>query len=446
MKRLALGFLLIGAAALGQHNNRSARDLQFRFGNPGARSLGFGGAFIGLADDATAPVANPAGMARTSKRSFAMELGYERQDHPIPFQSGDILQTNIFEFDFNFTEGEAPDTIFQVPYLAAVFPVGNWRFGAFAHQQANLSRRYRTEEIIICDLGSGFYPNCAIDPNPTRYPASTDVLELEIVNAGGSAALQAGRFVALGVSVYFSDLDYQADSVVEYPVVQGTALVNQLARGQDDDWGLAAGALFEISPELSLGVTYKRQPEFTYRATLTKSQPLPGLPPDFDRNAPFKIPDSLGFGASFRPWETVTVNLDANRVYYSQITDDLLDFTQVRSAGRPVRQTMADVTEIHVGFEWILVGRQYPLSLRVGYWLDPYHAAINNVADSQLLEEGDSDNVFVRDIFFLNRFEEDENHYAAGLGWSFGAKFQFDLAVEIAENSRIGTLSGVYRF
>lgn len=35
---------------------------QFSFSNPGARSLGFGGAFVALADDATASFANPAGL------------------------------------------------------------------------------------------------------------------------------------------------------------------------------------------------------------------------------------------------------------------------------------------------------------------------------------------------------------------------------------------------
>src|SRR5439155_7323916 len=40
----------------------SLAGLQFNFGNPGARSLGMGGAFLGLADDASAAEANPAGL------------------------------------------------------------------------------------------------------------------------------------------------------------------------------------------------------------------------------------------------------------------------------------------------------------------------------------------------------------------------------------------------
>jgi len=446
MRMLILALMAAaGALALAQHNNRSARDLQFRFGNPGARSMGFGGAFIGLADDATAPVANPAGMTRTNSRSFAFELSYSGQDHPIPFQSGRIQQTNIFEFDFDLQSGSAPQDEFSAPYLAAIFPRNQWRFGFYAHQQADIERRYNTESILICDLGSAFYPDCENAPNPTRYPPSTDTLDMEMINAGASLAGKLGRFVSLGASVFFSDLDYRADSIVEYPAVGGPVQVNQFARGDDSDWGFTLGLLARLNPTLSFGAVFKRQPEFDYRATLTKSRQLAGLAPDFEAHARFKIPDSIGFGLTINPLETLTINLDVNRVFYSQITDELLDFTQVESGGQPVTQAMPDISEIHLGVEWTLPARRYPLSLRLGYWLEPYHAAVNNVEDSQILEEP-AETPFVRDIFFLNRFEEDRNHYAAGLGWVFGAKLQLDIAVDISEDSEAGVVSGIYRF
>src|SRR6201982_695864 len=51
----------------------SLSGLQFNFGNPGARSLGMGGAFIGLADDASAAEANPAGLTILRKKEFSVE-------------------------------------------------------------------------------------------------------------------------------------------------------------------------------------------------------------------------------------------------------------------------------------------------------------------------------------------------------------------------------------
>ncbi|CAM2008278.1 OmpP1/FadL family transporter [Acanthopleuribacter pedis] len=447
MNRLLVCLLLLatGTLCFAQHNNRSARDLQFRFGNPGARSQGFGGAFIGLADDATAPVANPAGMLRTAKRSLAFELNYERQDNEIPFFGGTIQQQNIFEFDFNFTESEAPENTFQVPYVAMVFPKNNLRYGFFMHQQANLQRSYRTEPITICHLNADFYPNCDQDDNPLQFNPSTDILDIEMLNVGASFAFGIGDRFSMGVSVFFSQMDYQADSIIEFRQILNTVQVQKLARGEDEDFGGIIGFLWRPAEELSLGVTYKSQPEFEYTATLTKDQPLPRVPDDFTQIGLFKVPDSLGIGISFAPLDNITVNVDANRVYYSEITDELIDFSGVRVEDLLVTQSMKDVTEIHVGMEYVFLNLAYPLSLRLGYWLDPYHAATNNIEDSQILE-GDVDRPSVRDVFFLNAFEDDNNHYSLGLGWSFGTNLQFDAAVEVADSSRAATVSGIYRF
>ena len=47
--------------------------LEFSFSNPGARSLGFGGAFVALADDATAAYANPAGLNQLTRPEISLE-------------------------------------------------------------------------------------------------------------------------------------------------------------------------------------------------------------------------------------------------------------------------------------------------------------------------------------------------------------------------------------
>ena len=61
---LLLAGLLLSASAFAQ---QTVVPLQFSFSDPGARSMGFGGAFVGLADDATAAIANPAGLAQLIK-------------------------------------------------------------------------------------------------------------------------------------------------------------------------------------------------------------------------------------------------------------------------------------------------------------------------------------------------------------------------------------------
>ena len=440
---LLVSILLASAPLLAQNNNRASRDLQFRFGNPGARSLGFGGAFIALADDATAPVANPAGMTRTSDRSISFELNYNRQKNRIPFQGGQILQTNLFEFDFNLQESSAPEDIFQIPYLAMVFSKNNFRYGFFLQQQANLQREYTTDPINICPFADNFYPNCQDGDNPITYPLSTDIMDIKMLNAGFSMAWLLGSRVSLGVSGFYSDMSYQSDSIIELPQTLDVVTVTRTARGDDQDFGYIGGLIWQATDSLSVGVTYKSQPEFEYLASLVKTRDVALFPPDFSQEAIFKIPDSVGFGVSIIPIDNLTINMDANRVYYSQVTDDFVDFT-IAPNDIIITQTMEDITEIHAGFEWIFTQMATPISLRFGYWLNPYHAAVNNVDDNQILE-GPIDKPFVRDIFFLQRFEEDDNHFSIGLGWTLARKLQLDFAIETADSGTNATISGIYR-
>lgn len=440
-----LALLLSCSLLHAQHNNRSARDLQFNFGNPGARSLGFGGAFLALADDATAPVANPAGLTRTAFRAASLELRYTRLDNEIPFAAGDIVQTNLFEFDFRLESQKASENILNLPYGAVLFPVGDWRFAVFAHQQADLKRAYSTEGIDICQLSDPDWPDCASNP-VTAFGPGDDILDMQMLNTGFSVARSFNDVISFGFSVFSSSLDYQADSILNVTRPTRVVTVERLARSSDDDWGAILGMLWDVTSDFSVGITYKSQPDFTYTAELRKSGPLTNTPDDFiEEGALFDIPDSLSFGISIKPTEVTTLNVDVNRVYYSQVTENLVDFTDTGAVDDNIFQAMADVTEIHVGFEWIFAEMSVPLSVRVGYWLDPYHAALNSVADNQLLG-GRVGDTFVRDIFFLNEFAEDTNHYAFGLGWTFGTAFQLDVGVDISNKDEVGSMSGIYRF
>lgn len=444
MKGLLGLLLLVSTVSYAQHNHRGGRDLQFNFGNPGARSLSFGGAFIGLADDATAPVANPAGATRTDQRSLAFEVNYNKIDNDIPFASGHIQQTNVFEFDYEFGDRQAPESIFQIPYLAVVAPKNDWRWGFFIHQQANFERNYRNDEVTYCHLLSAGYPNCR-EFGAESFPGSDELLSLKIVNGGFSVARSLHERFSLGASIFYSRMDYQADSILEAPQVASDAFVSRFARGEDNAIGGILGALWQVTQELSIGATYKLQPEFNYTASLTKTRPVPRTPDDFELEAIFKIPDSIGFGIHVSPMDQLSINVDANRVFYSQITDELVDFSQLTAGESIITQTMTDVTEIHVGLEWVYLGLANPLSLRVGYWLDPYHAPVNNVEDSQLFE-GSIRDPEIRDVFFLHLFEKDENHYSIGMGYTFNQKFQFDMALQVADSSQDATVSGIYRF
>ncbi len=66
---LLIGALLAASPAGGQE----VTTFEFSFSNPGARSLGFGGAFFALADDATGAFANPAGLVQLTRPEVSIE-------------------------------------------------------------------------------------------------------------------------------------------------------------------------------------------------------------------------------------------------------------------------------------------------------------------------------------------------------------------------------------
>src|ERR1051325_10830650 len=105
----------------------SLSGLQFNFGNPGARSLGMGGAFLGLADDASAAEANPAGLTILRKPEVSVE-GRNFEEQQLFSTSGTF--PNIQRTAFTHYSQRAHPT-----FASVVIPVKNrFTFGAYYHE------------------------------------------------------------------------------------------------------------------------------------------------------------------------------------------------------------------------------------------------------------------------------------------------------------------------
>ena len=84
------------------------------FKNPGARSIGLGGAFAAIADDATAAFANPAGLVQILRTEISIELRFTASMEDSALDPGhDISGLGFFSF---------------------VFPTKRWAFALYSHQ------------------------------------------------------------------------------------------------------------------------------------------------------------------------------------------------------------------------------------------------------------------------------------------------------------------------
>src|SRR5438105_3556322 len=108
----------------------SLSGLQFNFGNPGARSLGMGGAFLGLADDASAAEANPAGLTILRKPEISIEArNYSTQQ--LFTTTGTF--PNVVRTPFTHYSDRV-----VVSFASAVYPIKNkFTLGFYYHEPLN---------------------------------------------------------------------------------------------------------------------------------------------------------------------------------------------------------------------------------------------------------------------------------------------------------------------
>ncbi len=121
---LFLAFVL----AAGASAQEEATAFDISLANPGARSLGFGGAFVPLADDATATFANPAGLAQL----LEPELTFEVRAQTVLAASGGHLSVLSDE----------ETTV--LAFLAFVYPWKRFSLAVYRNDLANIAVVTRT--------------------------------------------------------------------------------------------------------------------------------------------------------------------------------------------------------------------------------------------------------------------------------------------------------------
>ena len=434
--------LLLTLPAFAQNTDiESLSGLNFNFGNPGARSLGMGGAFLGLADDASAAEANPAGLTKLRKPEISIEARHNEATQSFAFEG----ETPDFEYrDFSSHSRTA-----ETSFASFVYPKGRFAFAAYYHlplqfeNDANLVFTTDPNTGGIRLLQTIFFigPNGPVDRQTCInlgnqcsgfqiFPFFTAVnVRMETIGLAG--AMKLGEKVSIGVAGKYQNFEETALTFRTDFNAQPLAVVAQA--GDDDDITWTAGIKIEASSKFSIGAVYKQGAEF--------DAPVFNGTFDADRNvnlqlfrpAKFHVPDVAGVGVSFKPTGEITINADAVWVEYSNLVDDF------QSVFNNTEYEAEDVTEYHIGGEYFFTTTRYPFAIRAGYWMDPEHQtkfvgpltgqnAINANAAAILYPGG-----------------EDQSHYSLGLGVVLG-RLQLDAAYDTSDNYKVGSISGVVRF
>ena len=433
----------------------SLSGLQFNFGNPGARSLGMGGAFLGLADDASAAEANPAGLTILRKPEVTLELR-NYQEQQLFTTSGtfpDIRRTAFTHYSHRAT------------FASAVIPIKNFTIGVYYHEPLRnqgvgevIPVRNKLSGAIVTNVPNFYLPkngtpvsksDCeAIRQRANDFFACLEYTILPFLSAltvqertfGLAGAYKIGN-VSVGATVRYQKFNEAAFTFRVTPggdfssiSVQATSDITEANEKAKDknDLTFAGGVKWTITDKISAGAVYKQGAKFVAPTFAANSDTQFQFVKVSDTT--FHIPDIYGVGVSVRPIPVLTINADLVHVTYSKLVDNFISINaDIRAIDRAYKAS--NVTEIHLGGEYFFAAK-LPFAVRAGVWRDPAHAIEYrgplNVPDA-----------IAAAILYPKGSDQTHVSVGGGLAWP---RFQIDAAYDRSAHYRVGSVSFVTRF
>jgi long-chain fatty acid transport protein len=449
------GVLLASAPAHAITDVEANSGPQFNFINPGARSLGMAGAFLGMADDSTAAYTNPAGLGQLVRREFVVEGRYT-EFNTLSVRSGRLMGTPTgigLDTVSGLQTQETSREIANISFLSYALPLEHGTVAAYRHELANFEASFSSLGPFIQTTAPAGSP-----PPPLVHrvlPSASDI-DLKIVNYGLAGSWRVHPKLMIGGSLNYYVFDYSTetrrytvdttgDGVTLLELLSVADLSPALQRdrltqnGFDGDWGFNLGMLWQPNDAWSVGAVYRKSPTFNYDYTVERVN----LPILFHGETDFRVPDMFGIGVGFRPSDAWRVSLDVARMRYSQHADHVVS----HGTGNEVDFLgLSDTTEVRIGAEYTNAEATHPYSIRFGVWHEPAHqlefdGTLTPYAGTPLTAAQNSANAHAA-IFAEG---EDSWHITAGYGVVF-KKFQVDLAADHSDRTDTLSASLVYYF
>jgi long-subunit fatty acid transport protein len=417
-------------------------NLQLNLSNPGARSLALGGAFVGLADDATAAYTNPAGLTNLTRPEISVEGRYFQffntflntgngTGAPLVDDNGNPVTT----VPDHLVYSESKDTRTALSFASFVYPGKGWAVALYRHELADFKASSQVQGAFFNDA-EGFL---------NRFFPYQAGLDFKVVNYGLALAVQLGH-VSLGAGVSRFEL-HSNENATYYDIPQdqffnpinlstATPIFTDHVNGDDHAVAFNAGVLWKVVPQFSIGAVYRQGPKFT---TTENFVDLTDASNNFVATTELHIPDIYGAGIAVRPIDVLTITADWNRVRYSQLISPTVFVSDNPPSTQPSSFTVDDADQYRVGVQWAIPLGAAVLAIRGGWWHDPDH---------KLHAAGPVDPTSTDSIANHLAFPPGEtvNHYTGGLGLAISEHFQFDAGFDYSTTVKTASASLVGRF
>ena len=278
----------------------------------GMKAKGMGGVGIALPQDALAAATNPAGMALVGNRVdvgvdwFRPDRGAEITGSPVPGLNGTYDGNDTQDFllpEFGYNRMIRPDL----------------SLGVSVYGNGGMNTDYKSSPFTALGGSS---------------PAGVDLAQLFIAP---TIAYKMGAH-AFGVSLNLAYQRFKAEGLDPFKGFSSSPN-NVTNNGYDSStgWGLRFGWTGQVSPTVTLGVTYQTK---TQMGKLDKYKGL------FAEQGGFDIPENYGAGIAWRASDKLTLAADIQRINYGDVA----------SVGNPVDCLFAGACQLGAdngaGFGW----------------------------------------------------------------------------------------------
>jgi len=381
MKRILCVILLVLVTVFFSSHRLQAATLFQQVGissspNPvgsGARAMGMGGAFIAIADDATAASWNPAGLIQLEKPEVSIVGAYfDRREEFSSDVHPEIKNT-----------GEIDD--FNINYFSATYP---FRFYRNMVVSINYQRLYEFERSFDYT-----YNYASLGVNLTQRKRFDQ--EGFIGAMGLAYAIELTPRLSLGatLNIWTDDLFWDnewKETFTEHGVGTQSAVPVTIETRYTDKYsdfrGVNAnfGLLWNVNQYVTLGAVVKTpfdadiRHEHRFTQTTVFGPPINATVPgeqSTSEDVELRMPLSYGVGLAWRVSDALSFDLDVYRTHWSEyiLTDSQgNDFSPID--GQPESASdVEDTTQVRIGGEYLFISqkRNMVVPLRAGFFYDP---------------------------------------------------------------------------
>ena len=460
------------------------RDMQFNFINPGARSLGMGGAFTAVADDVTASQANPGGLHYISTPEFFFEYRVIENDPRISSSSFGSLEidpvSGTRELPYlGVTSASETETITAPTFVSFAWP---FELGSSGRRLTLAGSRYvalydrRSLATAEADNEVRFsfdtFPNTVNEGRLEPYSiagVTTGDSFTEIVYWNVAGSLDLSRDFSLGVTMSYATLELEAESVSRIQDPMGLYVDSshpRLAVQPDADlyrstiqdsgtdltytvglhWHPDSAFSGKLSP-WRFGAVYRKGARFGVEQSTYLNEVL-----DKSFVNEIIVPDRYGLAVSYQPSPNWLFTVEYERIEYSDLLDgfqtgvDLLTSGRLADSGfqtdpdQTVEYTVDDGNVPRLGLEYSIpfANPQRKVAIWAGYFREP---------DGRIrMASFNSDDPAVNEAY-LQAFSggEELDHFTLGAGFRAGHSF-FQFAGDMSDAGYEVVGSFIYTF